>query len=89
MLHKGFSCRRVVVEKHHYHHKFARRRGAYHKSTQETCMVAEVEKFEPMLESVATYLVANSVRYIVLQPTLIDVEHLIEHLRNMKSESAP
>ena len=52
-------------------------------------MVAEVEKFESMLESIATYLVTNSVRYVVLQPTLIDVEHLIEHLRNMKSESAP
>ena len=68
-----------------HHHQFARRRGTDHDVTKKSFLRAQVEEREVVRVGIVAYGSANLVGNVVLQPALVDGQHLVERPRNMES----
>ena len=87
VLQQRHSLRFVFIEEHHHHHQFACRSRANHQCAKESLLIAQVEECQSLLLCISAYFVAYLVRNVVLQPTFVDVQHLVKHARNMKSHA--
>ena len=85
MVEKRFDLRPVVGAEDHDNHDLARRSGAHdhvaHQPLVRACIVERVT----VLETETFGFQPDVVRRIGLEPAFADVEHLVEHARNVES----
>ena len=87
MFQQRHPRRLVVVEKDQHQHQLARRGGTYHHCTQKSALLAQVEELQSVRQRITFYLVAQAIVNVVLQPAFANVEHFVEHARNVKSHA--
>ncbi len=75
----------VVGTEHHDDHHLARRGGAHDHVAHEARVLAGVVEGVAVLDAEALCLQADGVRRFGLEPAPADVEHLVEHARDVES----
>ena len=80
----------IFVEEDHHHHQVACRGRTDHQRTDETLLIAQIEEGIPLMrEAIGFDAVADPVGNIILQPALLNVEHLVEEGRDVETHTVP
>ena len=86
MVHEGRDPGPVVAVEDHDHHHLARRSRADDHVAHQPPVFAGVVERVAVFDAEASGLGADVIRRIGLEPALVDVQHLVEHVGNMESE---
>ena len=85
VVEQRLATRTVLRAENHDHHHFARRGRADDQVAHQPRMFAGIVERIAVFEAEASGFEPDGVRRLGLQPALADVEHLVEHVRNMES----
>ena len=75
----------IIGSKHHHHHHLACRCNPHHHIAQQTLLSPQVIKRESMLTPIILDKAAQAVRQVILEVTLLNVEHLVKSAGDVKT----
>ena len=86
MLQQRLAPFLVFVEENNHDHQVSRRGRAYHQCTDKALLITQVEERITLVrKAILADTLPDAVRDVVLQPAFVDIQHLVEHPRDMEA----